>query len=614
MNTVELSVRSKLMQIVEELQAISAESEKTSEGLSDFANNVGKHTKRQIRETETFLGKMRGMMGNVAKSMGDDFKALFSMAGITEGLKLGNVFRENIKETFELSDTIRKLASVFGVAEDRFVGFQQKLTSGLGEIGLSSEAAVNALKGLSETQVRGEEQLTEYARLAGQLGSIGGQKGQEGQIAKGMAGVLTAQGKSPNDISAVKALSEDLRRVFTATGQIPTQVLSSLESILAQMPQDLRKSISTSGLVKLGVASSVGGPNATKFLEEYLGKSPIARKALDARGFSGVFGKEGLDVGKFRKAAGEVINQFPGDPRMMAQTLGLSEEAAEGFIRLYESLDRVDDAQNKMAQDTRTLTSQYMASMSAAEAFSASLNKLKASLAAPIAYATNFVTTGLQKAFQTSLDDLLKLLPDSLANALGGVKQMLPKALSENLGSTAVVAGGGALAALMAGGGLKGLLSLGKGKATGIAERMAFETVTGAKVQDVYVVNAAEISGTSGSGINAGGFGKLLAGGAGIAGAGFLGFQIGELLNEAMAGTAVDAKITDFAGKLGELWGRITQSVSPTAVVTEVKPNATQTSRQQNAQPPQKVDVKVQVESKNKDLKATATPRRGSAQ
>lgn len=619
MNTVELSVRSKLMQVVEELQSIAAESERVSENLNGFAKQVGKTTESQIKKTETFLGRLRSMMGSVAKSMADDFKALFSVVGISEGLKLGNVFRDNIKETFELSDTIRKLGSVFGITQDRFVTFQQKLTQGLGEIGLSSESAVNSLKGLSETQVRGEGNLVEYSKTAGMLAGATGQRGREGDIAKGLAETLTAQGKNPNDVNAMKGLAEDIRKAFNATGAGPTEVLSKLKDILASMPADLRKSLSTTGLVGLGAAGAVGGPNATKFLEEYLSKSPIARAALDARGFKGVVGKDGLDIEKFRKAAKGVMDAFPGDPRLMAQTLGLSEDAAEGFVRLYESLDRVRDAQDKMRSDNQTLKTQYEASMTASEAFSASLNKLKASLAKPIALTTNFITDGLQSAFKTSLDDLINLLPQGLKEKAQELKNsisaFLPDALDKNLGSTAVVAGGGLLAATLAGGGINNLLKLGKGKAGGVAERMAYEQVTGAKVSDVYVVNAGEIGaamGGKGPDLGAasslgGKLGSFVKGIAGVTGAGAAGYQIGTMVNDAIEGTSVGKGLDKAAGWLGEKVGEVKESIFPSFKNESPKNPAT-------GKPKVDVNVKVHIETKNKDLKATIPPGRGASQ
>jgi hypothetical protein len=611
MNTVELSVRSKLLQVVEELKAIGDEAEKTSRGLNEFAGNVGKSTQKQIKNTETFLGKLRGMMGSAAKAMSDDFKALFSMAGITEGLKLGNMFRDNIKETFELSDTIRKLANVFGIAEGRFVDFQSNLTHGLGEIGLSSESAINSLKGLSETQVRGEGNLEEYSKTSGQLASLSGQKGQEGTIAKGMAETLTSQGKSPNDMTAMKSLSDDLRKAFNATGKSPTELLGSLKQILSQMPQDLRKSISTSGLVKLSAASAVGGANSTKFLEEYLSKSPIARKALEARGFKGVFTDKGLDTKKFKQAAGGVIKQFPGDPRMMAQTLGLSEDAAEGFIRLYESIDKVNDAQNKMDNDQKNLTTQYYQSMTASESFTASLNKLKASLATPISFATNSITKGLQTAFQSSLDDVLDLLPKGIANPIKNAKKgiKMPDALDKNFGSTALVAGGGVLTALLAGGGLKKLMTLGKGKAQGVAERMAYENVTGAKVQDVYVVNAGEIGAANTGATSTTGMG-MVGKVAAVTGAGAVGYEAGQMLDSI---PVVKETLDKFTYWLADAFSAMNTPALNVTQQTQAADNYRKTSDKAERQSVD-VRVKLQVDSKNKDLQFSIPPARGAMQ
>lgn len=654
---VELSVRSKLMQIVEELDAIQKKSEETTKTLEDAGKKVGESHEKQTRKTETYLGKLSSLSKRIASSIVDDFKVLMGAAGISEGLKLGSTFRDSIKESFALTDSIRKLGGVFGIAESRFAAFQTKLTQGLGDIGLSSEAAVNALKGLSETQVRGEGNLQEYSKLAGQLASISGTKGREGDIAKGIASTITARGGNVNDIKQAQSVAQDLQKAFLATGKAPTEVLSALEELIAKMPQDLRKAIGTKGLINLGVTSAIGGPNATKFLEEYLGKSPIARKALEARGFGGVFGAQGLNVEKFKRAASGVINAFPGDPRLMAQTLGLSEDAAEGFIRLYESLDKVSAAQEKMNKDNRTIEQQYYASMTASEAFSASLNRVKSSLAKPIAFSADFITSGLQKAFRTSLDDVIGMLPESIRGKAQEIKKgsepFLPEVLDKSLGATGVVAGAGLVTTLLAGGGLKSLLSLGRGKATGIAERAAFEQITGGKVQDVYVVNAQEIgqASSAGPGKSLGVLGWLGKAGM-VAGAAAGGLEIGSIVSQAIAEGTQGTTSEGFTGdiieramfKIDQLLGGVVSgtNVKPateylgngqtartpeTPTVIESSPRAAiqnfspagrgQSTAGASPQPfiiPQDVRVRVTVDTKNKDLKALATPTRGATQ
>jgi hypothetical protein len=394
------------------------------------------------------------------------------------------------------------------------------------------------------------------------------------------------------------------------------------------MPQDLRKSISTKGLINLGTAAAVGGPQSIKFLEEYLGKSPVARKALEARGFRGVVGEGGLNVEKFRGAAQKTIGAFPGDPRLMAQTLGLSEEAAEGFIRLYESLDKVDSAQKKMQTDNRSLESSYLQAMTAGEAFNASLNKVKASLATPLSFATNALTTGLQKAFQTSLDDLIDLLPESAAkqSLKAGKKKVeggIPGVLDKSLGATGVVAGAGVLTTLLAGGGLRGLMSLGKSKATGIAERTAFEQITGGKVQDVYVVNASEIgqaTSAGGSGPTAGSVAAMLGKGGLVAAAAMVGWEIGQGINKAIEGTEIQKGLDTFAGNLGAAYAEPPPKDKPSVMPgflgmgAVTSPFAERSKSQPKPQPQPEVRVRVTVESKNADLKATAKPTRGAAQ
>jgi len=628
--TVELNVRSQLSKIADDLMRISKTGKMVEEEMSSFGKNVGATHVSAVKQSENFLSKLRGMGARIFKTMKDDFKAMMSTVGISEGLKLGNTFRTNVKESFELSDTIRKLGSVFKIAEGDFASFQTRITRGMGEIGLGADAAISALKGLQETQVRGEEELTAYSTTAGQLAAITGTQGQEGAIAKGVAGVITAQGQDPNDLSRMEEVSRSLQKAYNATGKIPSAILQALETVIASMPSDMRKSIATEGLVQLGTVSAVGGPGATKFLEEMLGKSPVARKALEARGFGGVFGPQGLDVEKFRKAAKGIMDAFPDDPRLMAQTLGLSEDAAEGFVRLYQSLDRVEDAQRAMLDDNKRLIDQYHESMGAAEAFRASLNRVKSSFAEQMSGITSFVTTGLKDAYQFSLSDLMKYAPDWMQTAFEENKGAIPDALNEGLGATATVAGAGLLASTLAGGGINRLLSLGKGKATGVGERIAYEQATGARVQDVYVVNATEIGmagGSGAAGLAGGSFMALMKKAGLVAAAAAAGYMVGDFIGDQLEGTELDEKVQNTVNKVfgsspedftvppvvqregapqTDVLGRTPQIVTPDGQRMPI----------QDRTKPQKVDVRVDVNVKTtgKDLKATSRPSRGGAQ
>ncbi len=360
---VQISVRSALSQVIDELASIRDAATETQEEFKKAGEGVADGLQKNVKNTEVFFGNLRGLSRRVADQLRGDFKSLLSINALKDAAGISNIFRKNVAETFELSNAIRKLGSVFGIAGDDFAAFQTKITQGLGEVGLSSEVATRALGGLSQTQVRGQDNLVQYAAQSGMLSSITREEGKEGDIAGGMARVIQARGGNENDQGQMKQLAEDLRRVFVQTGVGPTQILRNMEQIFATMPQDLRKAITTSALSSLSVASAVGGPNSTKFLEEYLGKSPIARLAFQGQGGGKVMGKNGLDTAEFKKFFKQITGRIGFDPRAAATTLGLSEEAAEGFIRLGENLDKVAAAQARVSKTAGDLATQYRASM-----------------------------------------------------------------------------------------------------------------------------------------------------------------------------------------------------------------------------------------------------------
>jgi len=519
------------------------EVQKKAEELQTEFKGIGKEADKAVttaaKHTEKEISKMGGFLRRVAGQLKDDFKALFSIQSLAAGLKLSDQFRGSIKETVSLSDTIRRLGATFGIASKDFASFQSQMTKGFGDIGLSSEDASRALEGLANTQVRGRENLIEYAKAAGMLASVSGAHGAEADISKGLAGVVKARGGDVNDPSQMRAVAAELVKIQQATGMKTTDALASLESLLAAMPQDMRKSVGIEGLTKLITAGAVGGPGSAKFLEELISKSPIARKALEAQGFGKVMGKGGLDVEAFRKSAGAILGRVGGDPRMAAQTLGISEEAAEGFVRLYESLDKVAEAQKKVQESAGDLGKAYSQGRSLGDSFRASINRVKSMVSGPLSQATQGLTDVLGKASESDAGALLATTAAATA------------------------------AAVLTGGGLRGAgKALGLG---GMAKGAAIEGITGRQVQPVYVVNASEIGGGA-AGLLGGGKGGALASVgkyiphvAAAAGGAYLGKE----LSESKAGKAmwaanpftqlIDAAVTAVVAKqtgvgFGDLW------------------------------------------------------------
>lgn len=601
-SSVVINVRSNLLQVAEHLRIIASASKHAMQSLNPFVKKTDEAITSATRNSLTALQRLQNLSSSIAKKMGDNFKAMFSAMGISQGLKMGQIFGNSLKEAFQLSDQIRKLSSIFGIAESRFVSFQSALVKGLGEIGLSSDAASNSLKGLSETQVRGEQTLVEYAKLSGQLASIGQQGGKEGEISKGIAGVITERGGNPSDVGQAKAVAEDIRKAVSATGLAPTEILSSMQNLFKEMNVDFKKTLSTSGLIQLAVVQKTGGEGSADFLQQYLKKSAIERQIPKARGLDGIFDDKGLNIPKFKKAMQNIFATIPEDMEFAAKTLGVDDSTAKGLIQLYKSLDRVDEAQKRVQADNKTLTEVYYSSMGALEAFTASLNKFKSSLSTQVSWLTNGLTDLLKKGFQTSLNDVMKavipkdvmkLIPDKVKEVGNSAQQYLPRMFDENLGSTAVTIGAAVGSAALFGGGINGMIGLLKGKTGGLVEKTAAEQLLGQKAQPVYIVNVDELATKTGQSVSSkqgsgfgdvGFFGKALAATGALAG----GYAAGGMINGVLQSATPDQTILytlnktlqDLIDRVGRINGLGTSdiSVSVNGKQTPIYPGAAQPS------------------------------------
>lgn len=579
MEPVKVSVRSELEKIIEELQKVRDAASETSDAFKDTGKNAGDELKKRTKETESFVGNMRNMVRRAADQMKQDFKSLAAVNALGDALKISNQFRGSIKEAVSLNDTMRKLGATLGVATSQQSRFLANMVDGLSKVGLGSEVAQRSLESLAETPVRGEENITAYAKEAGLLARSSGQQGQEGRIAAGMSGLLMSRGVNPNDLKEMKKVSDDLARVRIATGKGPTETLDAMTRIYDAMPKDLRKTTSTRQLSQLGVMGMQGGPGATKFLEEFLKSSPIERMKWNAMGFGGVVKKDGIDMKELQKAMKGQLGMIGGDPRKAAQILGISDEAAEGMVRLSQNMDRVITETEKLNGITEEQADSLKKTMGFGEAFKANIERVKGAV-------SGFFFPGINKATEF----------------LGGASE-------STAGAAAVTLGGGALAALLAGYGLKGI---GKGMGLGgiagsVVKGSAASAVTGKDVQPVYVVNAGEIAAGGAAGDLMGKAGGLL-GGAGKLGmlgklglygaAAGVGIWGGNKLNESLKGTAVQKEWLDpFFDRLIQIMG-----MGPPPIVGGVSGTSQPTKQQQ-----------VYVRTDDPRLRLTSQPTRGGS-
>lgn len=561
---VELGVRSQLKKIIDELDQIAQASNKVGDGLNKSAENVSDNLNKQVKKTENFITALRGMVGRAATQMTGDFRSLFSLGALGESLKLGKQFEGTVKSSLNLQDTIRKLGPVLGIAENKFVSFQGKLARGLGEIGLSADVAANALSGLSETSVRGEENSLAYAKAAGQLGSITNQQGQEGAISKGLAQTVVARGGNANDLGAMKNVADDVLRIRNATGKSATEALGALNDLFTHTNKQFRGQVAGGGGVSLASASLLGGKDATSFLERYLGMDKFSRAGLEAQGFGKILGKGGeINYGAVQGTLGEAQRRGMGDAQAGLKTFGFSDDEAKGFIRLAEAMQQNKSAIEGARSQVVNLNETYRKGMSLGEAFRANLNRVVG------------VGGGAVGAVGKDLTD------------------MLGKASGSNLGAAGVVLGGGALAAVLSGFGLRGI---GKGLGIGgLAKAKASEALTGRSVQDVRVINTEEIGTSLVS--RMGGAKGILGKAGGAIGALGAGLEVGNLLRENALNPLLEKTETGRALDAGsvELFRKLLTSIGS---IPEIATSRTPT---------------VKVELNKRELKSSRQPSRGAS-
>lgn len=499
-NEVTLVGRAELENIYKSLKRMSAESKKSAEEMSNFAKHVQENLDKQTKNTENNVKKTGSALRRLAGQLYSDFKALMSLESLQGALKLTSQFKGAISESITLADTIRRVGHSFGIATKDFSSFHSSLSKGLGNIGASSESTARALEGLTGLGVKGEGSIMNMTKGAVTLAGMSGEKGGERNIAQLLGKVIQAQGKDVNDRTAQNQLIGEVTAATKATGKQASEILGAMDQIFSSMDKSLRGKIGPEGMAQMATIAATVGPNATKALQEYLGKSSIARMGMEAQGFN-IVGKGGqIDMKALKSFIETTRGRVGGDPRASLMTAGFSEEAAEGLIRMADQSALVEENLNGLAKATRDNEQAFRESMGLLDSFKGTINTVKGTL---------------EKAF---------------APAIKGLTDVISSQVGDTAGSAVVVGGAATLAAILAGGGLRGV---GKQMLGGELKKRAYEGITGEEVQNVYVVNAAEIAGASalpGVGGKMAGIGGKLMKGAGVLGAGAAGYALGDQL------------------------------------------------------------------------------------
>jgi hypothetical protein len=560
---VELNVRSELSRIIGELAQIHEASAQVGDGLSDAGKKIGDELNKKSKETETYLERLRSFGGRVADQLVKDFKALASVNALAGSLKFSEMFRGSIKETITLSDSVRKLAGTLGIAREEMSRFQNDATRALAKVGLSSESLSNSLGGLAETPVRGQKNLIAYAETAGELASVSRERGREADISRGLSKVVTARGGNPNDVSQMRAVADDVMRIRSATGKSASEILQAMESLFSGANKSFQGRLQGGGAVSLASAALFGGKDATGFLERYLHSNVFQRFGADAQGLGGIIGKNGaLSLPAMESVLKTARGRGLGDEQAGLTTMGLSDEEAQGFIRLTAAL-RDNEATVEAARTKQVdLRKSYEESLEMGEAFNRVLGRTKSLMQVP-----------------------------SLAH---GATDLLTKAGSSDVGAVATTVGAGVLAAVLTGAGLRGI-----GKAAGV------EAATGRQVTPVFVTNFP-------SGFGAGGLGDL-AKGAGVTGllstVGLIGAGVVVGGAAIAAGAANESRVADET--LAPLKRFQERESANEKILQDI--NTSMKQQVQILSSPKSGRIEIDVRATTPNIKATPSPNRGAS-
>lgn len=573
MEKVELGVNSQLKKIIAELQQIAEKNEEVGRSFKDMGKDVGDSFAKTTKKTENAVNDMASRSRQILNNLKQDFKTLISFGSVLGGLKLSEQYKNTITQSITLGNTIRKVGETFGWTKGQFLDMQTKMNKGLGSIGLSSEAAANALSGIAKTAIRDENAIIEYAKTAGMLASIGGEKGREGEIAQNIAGISAYQGKNPNDIQAMKGIQNEVLKIMRATNRSATEVSDELLTIYKSTNEDFKGQLERGGSTSLATAGVMAGPESTDFIKKYLGMSKVQRSGLEAQGFGQIMNPDGsLNVNAIKGTIKEAQSRGL-DTESGLTTFGFSPEEAKGFIALAKAVEingKVIEQAHKSVVD---INKSFYETKTLGDSFNSNLERMKGKIGGFIGAVT-----------QTSTD-------------------LLNEASKTDLGAAGVSAAGAMGAALLTGGGIRGM----KGALVGKVKEEAYEKLTGETVQPVKIMNTDELASKMG-GTTTGG-GKWAAAG-GLAATATLGAPMAV---DAMGAMGDTGKQIEFLKKYGgesvgksaeEFVAALDNWQNKMLGALGVSPRSSTVNQ----------NVTVKIESKDPKIKATPTNTRGVSQ
>jgi hypothetical protein len=512
---------------------MSSEMKKLAE---EFEKSLGKKAAGSIETLEDAAekgtNKITQYFRNLGQRVKEDLKTAFDATRVLEGAKFANDIGSGVKQVLDMERAFDRLNTRLGMSKDNLRNFKKELGQKVANTGQKLEDIIPGVETFaSKGQLKDPKQLASVGEMLGQIKATTGE--DTAGLSDTVVDILKNSGQNINANTIKQTL--DALQATRVGGAFKTagDAAGAIEGLTAGLsPKQLKEmGLGTRELGGLASMASRGGDQGQQILQSIMKMSTQAggKDLVNSLLGQSVFKNGKMDVG----ALGKVDKDRFGKYSEQVMGSAFSQDQA-GLSRFFDSLKTGMDDYKKVVSGTDEMANQFG---QATDNFASKLDQFKEKSKE----AGREIGAGLSRMVNGILSGNAGEIAGGLGDAGTGIK--------DNAGTVAGAVGATTIAALMAGGGLNSLLKKipGGGLAKSVVGGQMAEAMG---VQQVYVVNAAEIGGGGGI-LQTGLMGKMggLAGmatkGLGVGAAAMGGWAIGNMINETEMGKSAHKKVGD---------------------------------------------------------------------
>lgn len=491
-------------------------SEKTKKLAEEIETALGKQAPKSVGKLEEAAEKGTNKISSYFRNLGqrvkEDLKTAFAMTEVMGGAKFAKEMGSGVKQVFEMERAFDRLNTRLGLSQTRLQAFKKEMGRSVAGTGQKLEDILPGVEtAAAKGGVKSPEQLARIGQALGQVRATTGEN-VEG-VSESVIEILKNQGQQITAESFKKTLDAIQSTRVAGAFKNAGEAAQSMEQLA---PYAKQLGLSTRELGGMSATAGRAGAAGQDILHQLLekasqpGMGTMLNKVLGADIFK--VNKAGATTGMNAEALGKINTQKFGSlsPQILEQATGLTGASGADLVRFVNSFKTGMGDFQKVVHGANETATQF--------------NQATDNLASKI---DRFRERS--KEVGREIGGALSVMVKDLAG--GNIKKGLAdlkdagKSAMENKGTLALGLGGSAIIGALAGGGMRTLLGkVGGGLPLGGVVGAAAAKAAG--IQQVYVVNAAEISaGGAGAAGALGKFGKVAAGATLAAGVGVAAYE-----------------------------------------------------------------------------------------